>query len=403
MKGITTYALYVCSVVFEYVERVKSKRQMKLTDYIAGNWISQDHYKAFIPTKINHLWIWEDPRINILLEEATSALGELNAFSLFVPDIDLFIQMHVVKEAAESSRIEGTQTKMAEAIRPKEAIDPERRNDWQEVQNYIRAMKEAIEGLTTLPLSNRLLRNAHRTLMDGVRGEHKNPGEWRKSQNWIGGANLQNAIFVPPSHRDVPELMGDLEKFWHNKGVSVPHLIRVAISHYQFETIHPFLDGNGRIGRLLIPLYLIDKGLLAKPSLYLSSYFEKNRGLYYDALTHVRISNDLGHWIRFFLLGVKDTARQGQEQLGKMMELRRETEKKILQLGARAERGREFLNLLCKNPIIWVGGVAKYFGITHPTANKLVNDFQSLGILKELTGNQRNRLFTFDEYFRLFE
>ncbi|MGE3802246.1 MAG: Fic family protein [Candidatus Kapaibacterium sp.] len=375
---------------------------MKLSQYKAGTWLKQDHYQAFLPEKINHPWVWEDPRINMLLEEATQALGELNAFSLFVPDIDLFIRMHVVKEAAESSRIEGTQTKMSEAIRPREEIDPERRDDWQEVQNYIGAMNEAIEGLVSLPLSNRLLRNAHQTLMQGVRGEHKDPGEWRQSPSWIGGAKPQDAVFVPPPHYTVPELMGDLELFWYNEEIHVPHLVKAAISHYQFETIHPFLDGNGRIGRLLIPLYFIDKGLLEKPSLYLSSYLEKHKGRYYDTLTRVRESNDLGEWIRFFLLGVRETARQGREQLQKIMELRRRTEAKLLTLGARAERGKEFLNLLYKGPVVTVADVVEYFKVTHPTANKLVSDFQELGIIEELTGNRRNRLFTFEEYFRLF-
>ena len=272
---------------------------MKFESFHAGHWHPRYQYKSFEPTPVNHAWTWEDPTIHVLLEDATRALAELNAFSLIVPDIDRFIRMHVVKEAQKSSRIEGTQTGIDEAVLSEAHVRPERRDDWREVHNYIDAMSLAIERLATLPLSNRLLCETHAVLMRGVRGEHKRPGEFRISQNWIGGSSLADAAFIPPHHDGVPALMGDLEQFWHNDGMAVPHLIRAAISHYQFETIHPFLDGNGRIGRLLIPLYLISHGVLAKPSLYLSDFFERNRASYYDALMRVRQANDLVHWVRF--------------------------------------------------------------------------------------------------------
>jgi Fic family protein len=268
---------------------------MKLEQFKSGVWRQQHQYKSFSPVPVNQGWTWEDPQIHTLLEQANRALGELNAFSLIVPDIDLFIEMHVTKEAQTSSRIEGTQTGMNEALLSEDQIKPEQRDDWREVRNYIDAVNAAIKELESLPLSNRLLKNAHSVLMRGVRGEHKLPGEFRSSQNWIGGSSLADAVFIPPHQNEVPDLMGDLEKFWHNDAIKVPHLVRIAIAHYQFETIHPFLDGNGRIGRLMIPLYFVSHGLLAKPSLYLSDFFERNRASYYDALMRVRLSHDMLH------------------------------------------------------------------------------------------------------------
>ncbi|MCU7940969.1 MAG: Fic family protein [gamma proteobacterium symbiont of Bathyaustriella thionipta] len=257
---------------------------MKFETFKSGNWIQQYQYKSFSPIKVNQEWSWESPQINTLLERASRALAELDAFTLIVPDVDLFIQMHITKEANTSSRIEGTQTQIEEAVLDSDQLSPEKHDDWQEVQNYVQAMNEAMEALQELPLSNRLLKQTHAILMQGVRGENKSPGEFRVSQNWIGGSSLTDASYIPPHHNEVIELMSDLELFWHNDNIYVPELIRIAISHYQFETIHPFLDGNGRVGRLLITLYLVSKELLRKPSLYLSDFFERNKGSYYDAL-----------------------------------------------------------------------------------------------------------------------
>lgn len=375
---------------------------MKFETFKPGRWQQRLQYKSFEPTPINHDWTWEDPRIHVLLEAANRALGELNAYSLIVPDTDLFIQMHVVKEAQTSSRIEGTNTGIDEALMSEDQIRPEKRDDWREVRNYIDAINAAIGDLENLPLSNRLLKQAHLTLMRGVRGEHKLPGEFRGSQNWIGGSSLADAAFIPPHHDGVPELMSDLERFWHNQEIEVPHLIRIAISHYQFETIHPFLDGNGRIGRLLIPLYLISHGLLAKPSLYLSAFFERNRGSYYDALTRVRISGDLIHWVRFFLQGIGETAAKGRDVFGKILTLRTDVEQRILGLGKRAPNARAALNLLYRRPVIAASDLETALDVSAPTAQALVKDLIRLGILVEITGQMRGRLYEFETYFDLF-
>lgn len=375
---------------------------MKLEQFKAGVWRKQYQYRSFAPGPVNQVWTWEDPTINTLLEQANRALGELNAYSLIVPDIDLFIQMHVLKEAQTSSRIEGTQTGIDEALLSEEHIQPEKRDDWREVRNYIDAVNQAIGDLKTLPLSNRMLRQAHAILMRGVRGEHKQPGEFRSSQNWIGGSSLTDAVFIPPHPVEVPDLMGDLEKFWHNESIAVPHLIRIAISHYQFETIHPFSDGNGRIGRLLIPLYLVSHGLLAKPSLYLSDFFERNRASYYDALMGVRVSNDLIHWVRFFLTGMAETAAKGRDVFGKILLLRTEAEQSILALGKRVPNARAALNLLYRKPIITAADLGQALAVSSPTAQTLIKDLQKLGILVEISGQARGRVYAFDRYLSLF-
>ncbi len=376
---------------------------MKLEDFKSGSYKQQFKYKSFSPNHINHVWTWEDPSLNTLLEKATKALSSLDAFSYIVPDIDLFIEMHINKEANESSRIEDTKTNMDELLLSKEEVFPEKRNDWQEVQNYIKATNFSIKELQELPLSARWLRNTHKILMTGVRGEHKTPGEFRVSQNWIGsGTSIEGALFIPPHHTEIPDLIGDLENFLNNEDIHVPHLVRIAISHYQFETIHPFLDGNGRIGRLLITLYLIRNGMLSKPSLYLSDYFEKNKGDYYDALTTVRASNNIIHWIKFFLVAIIETSEKGYRTFQEILRIKKDVDKKVLTLGNRADKGSKLLIELYKKPNISSGAVCEALDITPITANKLLSDFENLGIVNETTGYKRNKKYVFEEYLNLF-
>lgn len=376
---------------------------MDIKDFISGSYKQQYQYQSFMPTQVDHDWTLSDGNLLWLLSQADRKLGELNAFSQLVPDVDYFIRMHVSKEATTSSRIEGTQTNIEETLQKIENIDPEKRNDWEEVQNYITAMNQAITSLAQLPISGRLLKETHRILLQGVRGTHKLPGKFRNSQNWIGGASLKSAVFIPPHHEDVPDMMADLERFINDQSKPTPDLIKIGIAHYQFETIHPFLDGNGRIGRLLITLYMVSTGLLVKPSLYLSAFFEEHRQLYYDNLNRARTHNDLTQWLKFFLEGIRLTSENSIETFKAIISLRAECERNIMTLGKKTKLAQTALHLLYSKPILDGQDLAAGLSVNISTALRLIDDLLRLGILQESTGFKRNRMFIFQKYIALFK
>lgn len=377
---------------------------MNIKEFKSGGYEQQYEYRSFLPTPINREWVVSDPQILTLLEETNRLLGELNGFSQLIPDVDFFIRMHITKEATTSSRIEGTQTNMEEALIGKLDVDPEKRDDWQEVHNYIQAINFSIKQMDQMPLSNRLLRETHAVLLRGVRGTHKQPGEFRTSQNWIG-VSLNHATFIPPHHLHVPDLMSDLEKFMHNDQIHVPHLVRIALIHYQFETIHPFLDGNGRLGRLLIVLYLAGSGLLHKPALYLSDFFERHKGEYYDQLMAVRTTQKMEPWLRFFLLGMRETTALSIQVFRDILTLKERIERKYMPTFhvRRQANAQMLMKSLYRVPVINIKMVTDLIKTQTNTAAALIDDFVKLGILRELTGQRRNRLFIFQDYVRLFK
>ncbi len=375
---------------------------MKIEDFKAGNSKKCYEYSCFIPSSVNHEWTWESQDLTVSLEKAVKALASLDACSQFVPDIGLFIRMHIVHEASASSRIEGTRTEMEEAILLETSIAEERRNDWREVNNYVNAMASSIDALKTLPLSMRLLRDAHRQLLTGVRGAHKAPGEIRTSQNWIGGHSISTARYIPPAAEFVQDLLGDLEKFWHNEDIKVSHLVRCAISHYQFESIHPFLDGNGRIGRLLIPLYLICERELSSPSLYISDYFERNRDSYYDALSRVRTDNDLIGWVLFFLEAIKETAQTGCDKFKRIFALRDEMDEYSHKCSNTA-LVQKFFKSLYSIPRMTINQVSESIGCSYLTANRMVKKLEKDGLLVPATDAKRDVIYDFRRYLEIFK
>lgn len=374
----------------------------------AGRYVRQPTgYKAFIPAPLP-----PEPPVDIAgplqecLSEADYALGRLEGAVLTLPNPDLFVFMYVRKEAVLSSQIEGTQSSLQNLLAAEaRLLDPHTPRDVEEVLNYVRAMNHGLERLAELPVSVRLIREIHAELTRGVRGGRLTPGELRRSQNWIGpaGCTLEDAVFVPPPPHEVGPALSDLERFLHAENPPPP-LVHVGLAHAQFETIHPFLDGNGRMGRLLITFLLVEKGLLSKPVLYLSHYFKRHRMEYYDRLQAVRDEGDWEGWLEFFLRGVIEVSRQAAGTAGAILRMREEYRAKITEcLGRAAGNGHRIMDRLFDMPIVNVATVREWLDITPAGANNLVSRLVKIGLLREITGYARNRRFRFDPYLRLFE
>lgn len=373
----------------------------------AGRYIAQaDSYRAFIPAPLP-----PDPPIQItgvlqsLLSQADLALGRLDGSIQTLPYPDLFVLMYIRKEAVLSSQIEGTQSSLQDVLAAEaKVLSPDRPKDVDEVVNYVSAMNHGLARLPDLPVSVRLIREIHSKLLQGIRGSRLTPGELRKSQNWIGpeGCLINEATFVPPPPHELAHCLAELEKFLH-KDSQLPLLIKIGLAHAQFETIHPFLDGNGRVGRLLITLLLCEKQVLLKPVLYLSYYFKQHRQAYYDHLQAIRDSGNWEQWIAFFLQGVIEISGQATDTARRILLLREEHRLIITEhLGRAAGNGHRVLEHLYEHPIVSTIEVQELIGTTYTTANDLVAKMVDSGILHEFTGQARNRRFIYQSYLQLF-
>lgn len=371
----------------------------------AGRFIKQlEGYTAFEPAPLP-----PDPplRVNLfqnLLSRADLALGRLDGIIGFVPNPDLFVALYVRREAVLSSQIEGTQASLTDVLRFEASEDDELRDaDVEEVVNYVAAMNHGLERLAELPLSLRLIREIHARLMQGTRGQERQPGEFRTSPNWIGpsGSTLRNASFVPPPPHVMTESLGQLETFLHDD--SLPALVHAALAHAQFETIHPFLDGNGRVGRLLVTFLLCHRGVLSKPLLYLSHYLKQHRTAYYDHLQAVRVDGLWEQWVAFFLRGVAEVATEAHHTARKILALREEHRDMLSDARHGSGNLLRAHEILFERPIVTPKLLARRLGVTFPTANKVIGRMESLGILEEITGNMRNRRFQYTSYLALFE
>lgn len=358
-------------------------------------------YRAFVPNELPFK-LKVDNVLQAKLSEADQALGRLDGITEILPDVDFFVLMYVGKEATLSSQVEGTQATFSDLLKAEAHIeDAEVHSDVDEIQNYVRAMNYGLELLETLPLSLRLIREIHKVLLAEVRGQGKTPGAFRKSQNWVGGHSIETASFVPPPPHEVMPLLSNLEKYLHDKNPA-PVLLKTALAHLQFEAIHPFLDGNGRIGRLLVTFYLCQQKVLRKPLLYLSEFFRANRQEYYDRLSAAHDRDDLEGWLRFLLEGVSITAGKATETAGKVLALREHDMLAATSLGAVSENAVKLLNHLYGSPYVRIKDVEAIVGLSNPNAIALIGKMSKLGILTEITGRKRNKIFAYSRYIEAF-
>ncbi len=380
---------------------------MKATGKYVTTSTAGESVQAFVPNPLP-----PDPPIRLtdrehdLIERANRALGRLDGVTTLLPDISLFLYFYVRKEAVLSSQIEGTQSSFSDLLLHEEALVPGvPLDDVQEVSHYVAALNHGLKRLREdkFPLSLRLIREMHKVLLVQERGSDKTPGQFRHTQNWLGGTRPGNARFVPPPPDRISDCMGNLEKFLHDQPQRTPVLIKAALAHVQFETIHPFLDGNGRLGRLLITLILCAEGALVEPLLYISLFFKQHRPEYYDRLDAVRLKGDWVGWLRFFLEGVEKTAQQAADTAARILALFDQDRHKIGNLGRKASSARQVLELLHLHPMTTIPNASRQLGLTPPTIRGAIESLETLGIVREITGKQRDRIYVYDRYLQILD
>ena len=372
---------------------------MKLENNRAGHLKKmQSDYQCFVPHNLKDIKLNIDSEINALVNKAYLLLGRLDGMAITLPDIDLFVSMYVQKEAVISSQIEGTQASLVDVLQKDKG--KEKIKDTEEIVNYIKATHYAFKRLNKMPLCMRLIRETHAVLLSNVRGEEKMPGEFRRSQNWIGhaGSSLKDASFIPPAPDEMDICLGDLERYIHEDS-TISNLIKIALIHYQFETIHPFLDGNGRMGRLLIILYLREQGLIEYPVLYLSYFFKKNRNRYYELLNNIRIKGEFEEWIKFFIDGICEISEDAITSIQKIVELKNTDMKKIRELsGSNISNLLLIYDYLLQHPFLEAEDIKNLVGVSKPTANKLLENLMAIEIVELVEDKKRYRQYVYKKY-----
>lgn len=372
---------------------------MKLENNRAGQLKKmQSDYQCFVPHNLKDIKLNIDSEINALVNKAYLLLGRLDGMAITLPDIDLFVSMYVQKEAVISSQIEGTQASLVDVLQKDKG--KEKIKDTEEIVNYIKATHYAFKRLNKMPLCMRLIRETHAVLLSNVRGEEKMPGEFRRSQNWIGhaGSTLKDASFIPPAPEEMDICLGDLERYIHEDS-TISNLIKIALIHYQFETIHPFLDGNGRMGRLLIILYLREQGLIEYPVLYLSYFFKKNRNRYYELLNNIRIKGEFEEWIKFFIDGICEISEDAITSIQKIVELKNTDMKKIRELsGSNISNLLLIYDYLLQHPFLEAEDIKNLVGVSKPTANKLLENLMTIEIVELVEDKKRYRQYVYKKY-----
>lgn len=376
---------------------------MKLEGYKAGMFMRMNEYSAFILSKINYDWSWEDSKLSKLSADVSGQIGEINGYSKLLPNIDDYVNMLIAIEANKTSKIEGTDIKLEETLLELSDIEPEKNESWERVQKYIEATNYAVKQVADgEKIGTKLLREIHGVLLKGEKGEQRNLGKLRTMQTWVGGDTPANAIYVPPPHTEIVECLSDFEQFVENENTDTPDVVKVAMLHYQFESIHPFASGNGRIGRMIVPLYLQSKGMLDKSCLFVSEYLEKNKALYFGKLANVRTNSDIIGWIIFFLEVMLETAKLTNERLKKLSELKEEMDDVVMNMPVKPDNAKKVVDMLYKEPIVDIARLGNLSGVKEGTMRTIINSLLDKGIVSKTRGVNKNKIIVFKKFTDIF-